>query len=56
MSLDKIAIRLVDMSTFYYGNVIFRSAGGPFGGRFSRYRGASTRADVEPSMKSNSIA
>ena len=37
-SLDKIAIRLVDMSTVYYGNVIFRSTGRPYGGRFSKYR------------------
>jgi hypothetical protein len=37
-SLDKIAIRLVDMSTVYYGKVIFRSTGPPYGGRFSKYR------------------
>src|ERR1700719_2431764 len=37
MSLDKIANRLVDISTVYYGNVIFRSTVRPYGGRFSKY-------------------
>jgi glycosyltransferase involved in cell wall biosynthesis len=37
-SLETIARRLTNNSTVYYGNVIIRSTGRTYGGRFSRYR------------------
>lgn len=37
-SLDAIAMRLTNSSTVYYGNVIIRSTGRTYGGRFSKYR------------------
>jgi glycosyltransferase involved in cell wall biosynthesis len=37
-SLDTIATRLTNESTVYYGNVIIRSTGRTYGGRFSKYR------------------
>jgi glycosyltransferase involved in cell wall biosynthesis len=37
-SLDTIAMRLTDKSTVYYGNVVIRSGGRAYGGRFSKYR------------------
>ena len=37
-SLETIARRLTTNSTVYYGNVIIRSTGRTYGGRFSRYR------------------
>lgn len=37
-SLDTIATRLTDESAVYYGNVVVRSTGSIYGGRFSKYR------------------
>lgn len=37
-SLETIAQRLTNHSTVYYGNVVIRSTGRTYGGRFSRYR------------------
>jgi glycosyltransferase involved in cell wall biosynthesis len=37
-SIDTIAMRLTNESTVYYGNVVIRSTGRTYGGRFSKYR------------------
>ena len=37
-SLEEVATRLRDANTVYYGNVIIRSTGSAYGGRFSKYR------------------
>jgi glycosyltransferase involved in cell wall biosynthesis len=37
-SLHTIAMRLTNKSAVYYGNVVVRSTGGTYGGRFSKYR------------------